>query len=795
MVKTTPKRRNRADENGNDAAAAMPESRENGGETTTNTNTNNNNMVQKSPPPASRLRSRKRTRRRPSDDDDGISSVATTDNDDDDMEEPAAKRRSTRRRRLKKTFSSDDDDGEKRLAAASTDDEQSVSSRRRINTSITTARRTRRTRDIGDDDDDESVTQDSNNNNDNEEEGVAQQKPRAQNGSGGSGSGGSSNPVAAAFLPPIAEESSCQKPVALAPISKLRMPSKHTPGKLGHTTAPAPTRAAAGGGRGGAYILEQLPPVAGISIRQEEQQQQQQQEEVVVLSPPGVGNEELNAILASGTSQDEDTPPPPPPAPPAPQQVVVDSWFQVLTTALGAIVLTIGEIATSLVIPQQVEQFAEHDDDEFEEVEEEVQVTKPLLTRSYVWFLFFFALQCFCWQSIILTVEETSHKSLDFWHGMFSKEQPVVENNDVVPVPSWSDEQLQKLESLSTLLESAKHNAKFPEEMKFAKRQLIEIRGRLTETGQAIDDWQGGLVDTESALRDLIHSAAHLQDVPRLFFRANEILGFFKDMVPPTLTAAQLLDTTFVFLWETVSNTECVPPNENVESNDDSILTKETWQMAQDELRRMMLSSASDIMSSEDVSTNLRMWVRKAIPEPDPAQREEMVPTNGLSHARARDVITKVLEKERADQLGVVDYASVLAGASVMKRATSPSLVDSLPLLNRLMQHARLRFYGHGPEAALTPTFPVNALGQCWAFERHPQERKGGRYATLTVQLGQPVHVTNVVVEHAPKELTNEPETAIQQFRILGYEDADATSEPWNLGSFQYDIGKSLDDG
>jgi hypothetical protein len=573
------------------------------------------------------------------------------------------------------------------------------------------------------------------------------------------------------------------------------MPSKHTPGKLGHTTAPAPTRAAAGGGRGGAYILEQLPPVAGISIRQEEQQQQQQQEEVVVLSPPGVGNEELNAILASGTSQDEDTPPPPPPAPPAPQQVVVDSWFQVLTTALGAIVLTIGEIATSLVIPQQVEQFAEHDDDEFEEVEEEVQVTKPLLTRSYVWFLFFFALQCFCWQSIILTVEETSHKSLDFWHGMFSKEQPVVENNDVVPVPSWSDEQLQKLESLSTLLESAKHNAKFPEEMKFAKRQLIEIRGRLTETGQAIDDWQGGLVDTESALRDLIHSAAHLQDVPRLFFRANEILGFFKDMVPPTLTAAQLLDTTFVFLWETVSTTKCVPPNENVESNDDPILTKKTWQMAQDELRRMMLSSASDIMSSEDVSTNLRMWVRKAIPEPDPAQREDMVPTNGLTQTRARDVITKVLEKERADQLGVVDYASVLSGASVMTRATSPSLVDSLPLLNRLMQHARLRFYGHGPEAALTPTFPVNALGQCWAFERHPQERKGGRYATLTVQLGQPVHVTNVVVEHAPKELTNEPETAIQQFRILGYEDADATSEPWNLGSFQYDIGKSLDDG
>jgi hypothetical protein len=395
-------------------------------------------------------------------------------------------------------------------------------------------------------------------------------------------------------------------------------------------------------------------------------------------------------------------------------------------------------------------------------------------------------------------VEETSNKSLHLLlRSIFPKkeqQQQPVENNEVVVVPS--DEQVQELESLSALLESAKHNAKFPEEMEFAKRQLIEIRGRLKEKGQAMDDWQGGLVDVESALHDLIIStttrdSASMEHVPRLFFRANEILGFFKDMVPPTLTA-QLLDTTFVFLWETVSTTKCMQPNK-VDSNDDPILTMEMWQMAQDELRQMILSSTSDVMSSEDASTNLRMWVRKAIPEPDTAQQEEMTPANGLTQAMTRDVITKVIEKERADQLGVVDYASIVAGASVIKRATSPSLVDSLPLLNRLMKHARLRFYGYGPEAALTPTFPVNALGQCWAFERHPQ-RKGGRYATLTVQLGQPVHVTNVVVEHAPKELTNEPETAIQQFRILGYEDADATKEPWNLGSFQYDIGKSLDD-
>ena len=121
-----------------------------------------------------------------------------------------------------------------------------------------------------------------------------------------------------------------------------------------------------------------------------------------------------------------------------------------------------------------------------------------------------------------------------FGTACFQKSSHVVENNDVVVVPSWSDEQVQELESLSTLLESAKHNAKFPEEMEFAKRQLIEIRGRLTETGQAIDDWQGGLVDVESALQDLISippltsDFSSMEHVPDSFFEPMKFWDFSK---------------------------------------------------------------------------------------------------------------------------------------------------------------------------------------------------------------------------------------------------------------------------
>lgn len=170
----------------------------------------------------------------------------------------------------------------------------------------------------------------------------------------------------------------------------------------------------------------------------------------------------------------------------------------------------------------------------------------------------------------------------------------------------------------------------------------------------------------------------------------------------------------------------------------------------------------------------------------------------GLSPQLVKQMIDTRLGLDIADG-GMFDFASIRSGATVVRfgpRRTSPSLKDNLPLLNRLLASAKLRFYGHPPEAALNPTYPQNALGQCWAFEagRGPLQPEDdadntvGRYATLTINLAEPVQIKSVTMEHAPRDLTPTPETAIRAFRVIGYEDTDADGTPIPLGSFQYEI-------
>ena len=171
---------------------------------------------------------------------------------------------------------------------------------------------------------------------------------------------------------------------------------------------------------------------------------------------------------------------------------------------------------------------------------------------------------------------------------------------------------------------------------------------------------------------------------------------------------------------------------------------------------------------------------------------------DGLSPQHVKQIIDTRLGLDIADG-GMFDFASIRSGATVVRfgpRRTSPSLKDNLPLLNRLLASAKLRFYGHPPEAALNPTYPQNALGQCWAFEagRGPLQPEDdadntvGRYATLTINLAEPVQIKSVTMEHAPRDLTPTPETAIRDFRVIGYEDTDANGTPVPLGSFRYEI-------
>lgn len=709
-------------------------------------------------PPASRLRSRKKRRRG---DDESDDNSMTTDDDEETSNKPRA---ASKRGRRKKT----NDDSSRNTTD---NEEEQPPAKRRRGTTTRGRRKTATKNKASKQSDDESMTEASE---ENDDESMTQDDEEDASKKYGGQNGFKSSSVAA--LPTVdetqeeeEETNGSSKPAALGHISKLRMPSKHTPGKL-QTTAPAPGRGAThsrrlqfGAPNNTNQVLNEVPPAAagGISTATTREES--------AKSPQGVDNAELTSILTE-TAQEEE------------QVSFTAQVYQVATTSLETMVYSIGEVATSLVVPQMQEDYVDEND-------EHVQVSSPLLTRSYVWFILLLLLQLLCWNPIVSTVNDTS----DFSLGVY---KTLVGTRDLSTAVTVSKEKLdlQELQEVSRLLESLEQDANMDNEMAFVEKKLVEIRGRMRERHEALEDWKDGLEDVESALHGLA-TAESMDNVPRLFFRANEILGFFKDMVPPDLST-EILDTTYVFLWEIASSANCKKPSD---ASDDSLLTLEMLQMGLDELRQMYLVSASEIMSDKKVSSSLRDWIRDAVPKNATSQSEEeekeSIPMNGLTQDMARDVIAEFLEKERADQLGVVDYASILAGATVIRvgdRATSPSLVDSLPLLNRLMEHARLRFYGYGPEAALTPTFPFNALGQCWAFDKNPT-RNGGRYATLTVQLGEPVFVTQVVIEHAPKELTDQPETALRSFRIFGFEDEDASDYPWPLGSFEYDIGKLLE--
>jgi hypothetical protein len=180
-----------------------------------------------------------------------------------------------------------------------------------------------------------------------------------------------------------------------------------------------------------------------------------------------------------------------------------------------------------------------------------------------------------------------------------------------------------------------------------------------------------------------------------------------------------------------------------------------------------------------------------------------------LSKDDILSIVNERLEMDRADITGKLDYASIRSGAKVIRsgpRKSSTSLSEDLPLLNRFMAASRLRFYGHKAEAALNPTYPRNALGQCWSFTKDSSKRKillgredkrsmkrdpdCGTYATLSVQLASPIRVKHIIVEH-PIHILSSATTAIKNFRVYGYEDDHASNHhSWYLGSFKYDICK-----
>ena len=273
---------------------------------------------------------------------------------------------------------------------------------------------------------------------------------------------------------------------------------------------------------------------------------------------------------------------------------------------------------------------------------------------------------------------------------------------------------------------------------------------------------------------------------------------------------------------------------------DDFPLLMAKLQQAQDELIVLASSVAASVMEDEKIFSAVKLWVEMEIQasglsfssDEENFQIEESPkidyvydPQNGsisaqeataatcstpgdecrggessdLSLEDAHAIIARHIGVELVDGNGKYDYATISSGATVVRtgpRRTSPSLRDNLPLMNRILAAAKLRFYGHPPEAALVPTTP-KSLGQCWAFDGSKAlpidaDMALGKYGTLSVNLGDAVEIKSVVVEHVQRDLSPTPETAVRHFRVWGFDDLDGQGQPLELGAFQYDINNSL---
>jgi hypothetical protein len=366
--------------------------------------------------------------------------------------------------------------------------------------------------------------------------------------------------------------------------------------------------------------------------------------------------------------------------------------------------------------------------------------------------------------------------------------------------------------------------------------KLDSFNSNIREKQKLLELWENVLVDVEAALESFDKGHGSIpNDVNAALRSLSEA-----SMIP---YSAMAVDTTQIH----VPGEDCegkdyiIPPSEinkenivvdvvggvDVEALDiasDAPLLPEDALSAYDNLIEFAQSTSEALIGPAGPSVAVQQWAQRLIKkecqkegvdEPASIQVESLTdgtkkdtsssPVGAYNARAASKDIDRLLEIEDADRTGKFDYASVIHGARVLRRgprATSLSLFEGLPLINRVLAYSKLRFYGHPPEVALRPTTTLYSPGHCWSFgddfssnraRLQTQDGLRGEYATLTVALSEEIIVTEVVIDHAPRgSASNNGNTAIKTFRVIGYEDIGAFGEPWELGSFQYDFKLGL---
>ncbi len=80
---------------------------------------------------------------------------------------------------------------------------------------------------------------------------------------------------------------------------------------------------------------------------------------------------------------------------------------------------------------------------------------------------------------------------------------------------------------------------------------------------------------------------------------------------------------------------------------------------------------------------------------------------------------------------------------------------------------------------------PGSSPGQCWAFK--------GAQGCAVIKLSNPVHISDVTLEHIPKTLSPDGNvsSAPRHFEVLGLADGVDDPNPVHLGNFTYDVNNS----
>ena len=234
-------------------------------------------------------------------------------------------------------------------------------------------------------------------------------------------------------------------------------------------------------------------------------------------------------------------------------------------------------------------------------------------------------------------------------------------------------------------------------------------------------------------------------------------------------------------------------------------------QELQNQIRDMIHTT---IMTSTSTMEQIRHWIQAEIRNETILLRQQITnPNTAATAAGSTDDIVRSIVSQRIwtkqsdmewqpthddddgvnnDNIHNIDYASVVHGGTILY--ATPSLIHTLPIVNRILSWLQLRFYGHTAEMIITPKttirhgrrhhendLPNPILGQCWSFVRNTP-------AMVVVRLGQSMDVSSVSIQHP---LVSTTETAIQTFHVYGHEDIQSQS-PWDHRTEQERFRQSL---